>query len=471
MPQNRQFRGLMPYIFLVFAGIVAGYGVVFAANPVAQARGDSRTQELVCMMLTGLLGFAYWLWRRRAVRAHRLGSGLDWMVLLPPSYALFQAVALPLSAIRVLSPARARLVDALGAVMAPPRWAPLSVTPAATMFHCLLFATCVVFFLIIYDLAAKLAGRVWLIVLPLVIFAAAEAALGLAQMSANPEGVATGTYGIRNHYAGLLEMVLPFAVLYPIAVFGRARSRERGEVRPYLLACSGWGIAAVIMAGVLVSLSRMGFLSMLMSMVFIALVALLRRHAWRRNAFVLGAISAGALAVVVLLPPVRLILRFEDMDKGSSESREVVWRASLPLVAEYPLFGCGLGGYGSAFPAFKTSGPTLIQDYAHNDYVQYAAELGIVGFTAFAMPIAIILSRLRRAWQDSPQDIRWLALACAGSAMAIGLHSFADFNLYVPANMITFAWVLGVAAHAGHPRARCELLVPEDDGLRAGSNQ
>lgn len=470
MQNKLQFRRWISGVFLLCAGLLAGYGLVFAAQPVAQARGEARSQELVCLLLIGLLGCMYWLCQGHRGRAPQLGWGLDWMVLLPPVYAFCQAVPLPLGVIRLLSPERARLVDGLGAVMTPPQWAPLSVTPTATLFHCLLFTGCVVLFLVIYNLAAALSGRSWAIVLPLVVLGALEGLLGLAQLEANPAGVATGTYSIRNHYAGLLEMILPFAVVYPFAVLGRRRRGRADGIGSSLLACLGWGVATVIAAGILLSLSRMGFLAMTGAMIFLALVGLLRSHTWRRNAVVLGAVFIGSLAVLVLLPPVRLILRFEEVDK-EGEGRGIVWRASLPLVAKYPLFGCGLGGYGSAFVAFKTSGATLIQDYAHNDYVQYAAELGLVGLAAFWAPIVIILSRLRRAWQDWPHDMRWLALACAGSAVAIGLHSFADFNLYVPANMLVFAWILGVAAHAGHPQQRAELLPGEEASLEPGSEE
>ncbi len=40
---------------------------------------------------------------------------------------------------------------------------------------------------------------------------------------------------------------------------------------------------------------------------------------------------------------------------------------------------------------------------------------------------------------------RWLAIACMGSLAAIGLHSFVDFNLYIPANAMVLAWVAAVA--------------------------
>jgi hypothetical protein len=37
-------------------------------------------------------------------------------------------------------------------------------------------------------------------------------------------------------------------------------------------------------------------------------------------------------------------------------------------------------------------------------------------------------------------------MACTGSFAAILLHSFVDFNLYIPANAMLLAWIAGIAA-------------------------
>ena len=38
------------------------------------------------------------------------------------------------------------------------------------------------------------------------------------------------------------------------------------------------------------------------------------------------------------------------------------------------------------------------------------------------------------------------ALACAGALAAILVHSFADFNFYIPANAMLLAWIAGMTA-------------------------
>jgi len=322
--------------------------------------------------------------------------------------------------------------------------------PSATVFHCLLMVGCAVVFMVVYGVGCRLTSHPWAAAVPLMLLAAAEAALGLFQLAQGVklESRIMGTYPVQNHYAGFLEMVLPFAALLPVAMLSATvpKSRQGTPAGPLLLACLCLGCAALILAGILYSSSRMGFVVALTSMSFVGLAAFARERPWRQIWPVLVAAPILAALAVVFLSPDALIARFADTDA----SRVPVWRDTLPLIAAYPVFGCGLGGYQSAFFKYKNSNPAFDQDYAHNDYLQYFAELGLVGFLIAGGPLAFLLVRLRTTWARPPNpDIGWLSLACAGSVLAIGLHSVVDFNLYVPANMFVFAWVLGIAAYSG----------------------
>src|ERR1035441_10432703 len=110
----------------------------------------------------------------------------------------------------------------LDGLAAPEGWATLSVVPGATMYHFLLLAGYAVVFLLMYQLGA---GLRWAAMLPVAIAAALEAVLGIAQAAAGQ--MASGTYVNRDHYAGLLEMALPFALLYPVAVWRGLDTRDR----------------------------------------------------------------------------------------------------------------------------------------------------------------------------------------------------------------------------------------------------
>jgi hypothetical protein len=65
-----------------------------------------------------------------------------------------------------------------------------------------------------------------------------------------------------------------------------------------------------------------------------------------------------------------------------------------------------------------------------------------------------VLARAIRSFLSAERDFeRIVALGCAGSIVAILLHSFADFNLHIPANALLFSAILGLAVSVRNPSA------------------
>ena len=432
----------------------------------------------ISLLILGLLALFY----RPRTPVPRLEPWLRWPLILLPAYAAFQLLPLPIPLLRLLSPARAEIQAALGG-----NFAPLSVVPAATLRHFLRIAVYVLVFLLVRELAWRLSRRPWSLAFPLVAIAALEAALGLVQFySKASEAVARGTYVNRNHYAGLLEMSLPFALMYPVAVLRRNRSPDHSPVRPALIACAVLALAALILLGIIHSLSRMGFIAALVSL-FVCGTAILLQTAryklWSASRKLLVVLFVAALILLgfIFLPPDQLIARFGQLafsDGITSQDRLQLWRETLPLIAAYPLFGCGLGGYESAFMKYKISEPMFRDDYAHNDYLQYLAELGTIGFLiAAALIVAVVLQAARAAGRTQ-------AVACLAAFAAILLHSTVDFNLYIPANAMLLAWISGISvslmfssnpAPAWRPRGLPQVIELEPASpwrfLLASSNQ
>ncbi len=377
-------------------------------------------------------------------------SRLESLLFLVPVYGFCQVLPLPLKVVRILSPARAKLADALQPVVTPSRWVPISATPSATLYHCLLFSACASVVFIVYDLSKRFSHRPWIVTLPLIAVGIAQAIIGLVQASAGTGNIATGTYVIRNHYAGLLEMILPFSAVPALAAFASSESmgdRPKGAdgIGKILLVCVGLALTALLFAAILSSLSRMGFFASLASLVFIASIGLSRRAPSHKTRWAIATAVGVTVLLGVLLPSAQLVARFGDLEKYGND-RAPAWRDTLKLIEAYPVVGCGLGAYESSFLEFKNSAPATTQDYAHNDYLQYLAEMGIVGFAVAIVPLGAIIFKLLRGLRNPRPELSWLRLACAASLLAIGIHSCVDFNLYVPANLFVFAWILGIGS-------------------------
>lgn len=405
------------------ATAVLAFGVLFVSTPIAQEDAAGRQYELIFVLLLGLLGvFCSLRWR----------PSLTGPLALFPCYVALQIIPLPLSLIRVLSPTRAELADSLAAVMPPLRYASLSVVPSVTFRHLGLVVAYVLTIAIAASTVSRLRNRPWIAVSPVIVVSLIEAALGLIQTSILPAGAfAHGSYPIKNHFAGLLEMALPFAIMFSIAAAERPRRLA--------LACLGALVAIALLLGIVLSFSRMGIVVTVMTCVTMGVLALgAHLPPWKRLLGV-GFVCAAGLVGFFLLPPLEMIQRFS----GGDEGRVTVWRDTLRLIHAYPIFGCGLGGFESAFLRYKVSLPMFDQDYAHNDYLQGLAELGIVGFGIFAIAV---LTALRSAIHSIRiKETRYWGLACVGGITAIAIHSTSDFNLYVPANAAMFAWIMGIS--------------------------
>ena len=75
--------------------------------------------------------------------------------------------------------------------------------------------------------------------------------------------------------------------------------------------------------------------------------------------------------------------------------------------------------------------------------------------------VFLILARAVRAFLFGEGDFeRVVALGCVGSIVAILLHSFADFNLYIPANALFFSVILGlgIALRSPHSIRRIDAI-------------
>jgi len=416
--------------------------------------GVLRTDQYQYLLVLGLLAMILTLGRARDRWAPLPGRVVRWTLALLPAYILMQVVPLPVSLVRVLSLARAEAVAALDLIGAKVNFAPLSVSPSATFQSFLLVCGYLIIFLLVRELTWRFDHSAWLAIWPIVAVGALEAGLGLWQyFGGTGEQARWGTYANHNHYAGFLEMALPFAVVYPVALLRRTRSRGHTPVAPALGACGVWALAGLMFAGIVHSLSRMGFIATLASLFVMGTLALgTRQLSWvarsrRRQAVTVGLVAALVLAGFVFLPPDKLIVRFAQLDSTdvTAGGRTQLWSETLPLIKAYPFFGCGLGGYETAFMRFKAFEPLVTDNYAHNDYLQLLAELGVAGFAiGAALAFSVVRMAVRRAVSAADPGGRYFAVACAGALAAILAHSLADFNLYIPANAMLLAWIAGM---------------------------
>lgn len=453
--------GIFAAVLLLGLGGVLGYAVY--------SYGGVMPSDLMRYMFAlALLGLAYWATTPRTALAPPLESALQWPTVLLPCYAAFQIMPLPRTLLAVLSPNRPAVAAALQPILPGYSYSPLSVSPGLTFRHLLQISGYLLCFLLARELGWHFRNRRWLPLLPILAIAACEATFGLFQLASQSETGVSGTYANRNHFAGFLEMSLPLAVVCCWAGLRRRRSGNRdGEA--HVMMWTG-GIAAVlIFVGVICSLSRAGFIGSVLALVVLTGSALLLNNRSSSKlkplfATLFAGVSLAAL-YLVLAAPEPLAGRFADL-AGGDENRAALWAQTLHVIAEYPVFGCGLGGYESAFLKYKNVKPMLGASFAHNDYLQFLAELGVVGFAIGAVFfIGVLMGVIHSARRSRWDEDRLIAQGCLGALVAIAFHSLVDFNLYFPANAMLLAWICGLAASlTARPQRAAPVLTSEQSG-------
>jgi O-antigen ligase len=401
----------------------------------------------LCSAVLGLVSTAYGLMTPLGKWAPRPARPLLLLVAGLLGLCCFQIVPVPISIVRLVSPARASIGDALIPIAGRVDSATFSLAPAASFRYLVVFFSCAVAFFLARNIAWRSRRRTWILIAPFVVVAFLEAVLGLLQRYMAGSFMAQGTYVNRNHFAGLLEMALPFGVMGAIAWLHQEDSAEERGLGQTLAAGGLLLASAMMLAAIVYSLSRMGFLAALAGLLVIGLFCVEGKPQSRRGRFWLGGICLLAIAGFLFLPTVPLIERFGDLassEQISADTRVEIWRETWQMVRDYPWIGVGLGGYESSFIEYKRVAPMNLVDFAHNDYLQYLAELGFLGFALLAFLVArTLVQGFRMAVSADDLNVRYFGIAAAGSLTAIGLHSLVDFNLYLPAHMMMVAWIAG----------------------------
>jgi len=315
------------------------------------------------------------------------------------------------------------------------------------------------------------------LILALLVLGVFEAAYGLVQYFTGWQKIlwhervyyresATGTYVNHNHFAGFLEMVIPFAVARALTALSRAGNHRAhsaaGKAAMFLF------LAAVLVLAVVFSESRMGLIACVSSLAVMAAVLRLRG---RKFAAPHGSLSAGLILLLLIasaalmywMGPEPVFMRFAELPErqgpGAAGGRLEVWADALHLIGERPLAGIGLGAFEAAYTKVQTVDVSARVDFAHNDYLQVAAELGVPAALLFwALIFALATRTLRACLIPADRTRHSIALGATGALAALLLHSLTDFNLYIPANGLVFAVVLGLGSSQSTADALVEKL-------------
>lgn len=267
-------------------------------------------------------------------------------------------------------------------------------------------------------------------------------------------GSASGTFTVRNHFAGYLEMCLALGIgllLGTLSNSDRKRSARqifvdslntllgpKMRLRLFL---------AIMVIALVLSRSRMGNVAFFISLPLCGILYMILQRKLHKGAI--------ALFVSLIVIDVFIVSQWFGLDEvaqrlqGTStdtEIRDEIIRDTLTMLPDYSLTGTGAGTFMYSFLRYDNVPTDRLVDFAHNDFLEFLVEYGWIGFTPLALLVVYAMVQGGRAMAvRKTQLYRGIGFGALMGSVSMLIHSFVDFNLQMPANALLFVMLLALA--------------------------
>ena len=283
-------------------------------------------------------------------------------------------------------------------------------------------------------------------------------------------GKATGTFVNRNHLAGYLEMTIGLGIGLMLALRDGQPFRWRNIIELLLGPKTKLRLALVIMViGLVMTQSRMGNAGFFASLIIVGSVFILltKENRLRNSLLLVSFIIIDMIVISQYFGLERLKDRLVNTEVSVSQEadgrlvfdindlRGLAFTNSIPLAQEKSFIGHGAGSYEVVFMGH--AGPNFGGhfDHAHNDYIQFWVEFGLIGALPLLLFALIALYQAFRALKNKQSAYRsGIGFGAAMAIIAIMIHSFSDFNLQIPANAMTFVIIAAIAVLANTHKSK-----------------
>jgi hypothetical protein len=396
----------------------------------------------------------------------RVRSGDRWLdlsLLCLVAGAWLQVLPLPQSILLRLSPQTVPVIDAVRLAARETALAGVSVSPSATVWASAVLTANVLLFLSARALFRR--GGVRWSVRTIAWLGIVFASLGLAQAASGSgaiywwwepfgEGAEPfGTFINRNHFATWVIMAVPACFGYAIARLSVSASDDPTHYWFSRLVSLFDGRAVLLLfAGILmtvallVNLSRSGMLGLAVATVSILMVGG-RQIERRRRRWLVGCVAASAIIAVAFADSDALIQRF-NQTVATGSGRIAIWRDTLPIVTDFWATGTGAGTYQTAMLVYQKADRVVYFNQAHNQYLQIAAEGGLLLSIPAAVALISFLGLARRRLVGDRTADFWIRLGAAGGLAAVMVQNLWETGLRMPANAALAAVLAAVVVHA-----------------------
>ena len=209
-----------------------------------------------------------------------------------------------------------------------------------------------------------------------------------------------------------------------------------------------WASAVFLLLGLpaaLLTFSRGGYVALLVIGVLLAVTHRSRR--WLVPALVVIAVAFSRIPAVAS----RIGHQLNPTDPNNSLDQRVrLWKATLRMLQDHPLFGTGLSGFSRTINPYRNvSGYTDQLIYPHNILLNFWTETGLLGLAAFVWILVQAVRLAWRGWRAGSAAWRPLQLGVLLALVGMVMHGLVDVPYFKNDLSLEF-WVLLGLSWAGH---------------------
>ncbi|MFA6142753.1 MAG: O-antigen ligase family protein [Candidatus Omnitrophota bacterium] len=174
------------------------------------------------------------------------------------------------------------------------------------------------------------------------------------------------------------------------------------------------------------------------------------RGAWSGFLLALGTVPFFRLkkGLILLAAAILIIIVFlnentvqDIFSRLSFEDRKVMWENGVKIFKEHPIIGNGVNTFFNKYRFVRQDEDKGRGSYAHNCYLQMAADIGLVGLLSFIFFTACVLFKAFASLKKTKDPLYYsLMLGTSLGLTAFLLHSFVDTNLY-SLNLAALFWL------------------------------
>jgi tetratricopeptide (TPR) repeat protein len=287
--------------------------------------------------------------------------------------------------------------------------------------------------------------HVFVLVGAVVVMATVEGLLSGIQLdkgSTRPSGTFFNPNFLAGYMAAAWTVLLAYMSFQPIRRYRLQGCQSRSWAQ-----ITGIGLPLSILLGLTLSIIWTGSRGGMLAAGVGASIVTLARFGWR------GLLLLFSLCLVGLTlipnPFVNRVIAEHTMN-AVTYARWEMWESAIQITMDHPL-GIGLGLYQYVFPQFAFPVESQIARYGtlaqtpHNEYVQIAVEVGILGLVIFGWGIFRIAQLIRNVLsQRLARRQRYLLVGVAGAIGGLLAHAAVDSNLHEPALAIVLTLCVSI---------------------------